>query len=575
MWYTAIPYHSMCDQRGGSNKFEITEGDNAIVTGTVRIPTNIQSEKICVNLVEHVDEKEEMNTKDIYKELRLRGYQYTGVFRGLKSSSITGSNGHIVWTYNWVTFIDNMLQMMILGKNTRSLLLPTRIRKLTIDPKYHMQLMRLIHDYPIEEKQFSVRHYKFLDAIISGGIEICGTVATSIFQRQKSVNTVLEEYKFVAHHDLETMSLQDAIRMAVHIALECYNMINVKIIEFVEDTDKIILEDLNFPLVNEILSNLPQIRHHTKLVMSHEKFQNIFLPNNVSTTEITKLSRDENCLMVIGFNILTKNSKKLYEQLLSLLMPQGFLLTLEESIAVYNDSCLKTYELDIILKKKINKKTLLLLRKTQNVTRNQRIVHVNNYNFSWVDELKSIMIMQNEISVDMRIILVAEGDFECGLLGLINCLRKEPGGEMIRGIFIQDDKASTFSLQDPLYMKQLLLDLPINVIRSGNIWGSYRHFPLPSLEQKCVQNAHITQMVKGDLSTLCWVQNRVPIGFKHKDFINVVYAPLNFKDIMLATGRIAAESIGFFERDYDFLLGLEYIGFNMHGQRIMGLTSYG
>lgn len=134
----------------GSNKFEITERDNVVVTGVMRIPINIKNEKISINLAEYVDDEEEMNTKDIYKELRLRGYQYTGVFRGLKSASVTGSNGHISWTYNWVTFMDNMLQMMILGKNSRNLLVPTKIRKLIIDPKYHIQLIK---DYSIEEKR--------------------------------------------------------------------------------------------------------------------------------------------------------------------------------------------------------------------------------------------------------------------------------------------------------------------------------------------------------------------------------------------------------------------------------------
>ncbi|XP_024890230.1 fatty acid synthase-like [Temnothorax curvispinosus] len=176
-------------------------------------------------------------------------------------------------------------------------------------------------------------------------------------------------------------------------------------------------------------------------------------------------------------------------------MPQGFLLTLEESGAVYDYSSLKMYELDIILEKQINDKKLLLLRKSRNIARNQRIVHVNNYEFSGVDELKSIMNVQNETGVDTEIILVSEEDFECELLGFINCLRKEPGGKIIRSVFIQDDKAPTFSLQEPLYTKQLQLDLPINVIRSGNVWGSYRHLPLPSLESKLVQTAYVAQMV--------------------------------------------------------------------------------
>ena len=147
--------------------------------------------------------------------------------------------------------------------------------------------------------------------------------------------------------------------------------------------------------------------------------------------------------------------------------------------------------------KQVNKRTLLLLRKTQNIARKQyQIVHINNYEFTWVDKLKTIMNVQNQTSVDTRIILVAETDFECGLLGLVNCLRKEPGGEIIRGVFIQDDKAPAFSLQEPLYANQLQLDLPINVIRSDNVWGSYRHFLLPSLEPKLVQRAFVQQKVR-------------------------------------------------------------------------------
>jgi len=115
----------------------------------VRIPTNIENEKIS-NLVEYIDDEEEMNTKDIYKELRLRGYQYTGLFRGLKSASHTGLNGHIAWKSNWTAFMDNMLQMKILGQSSRCLLIPTKIRKVTIDPKYHIQL---IQDYQIEERR--------------------------------------------------------------------------------------------------------------------------------------------------------------------------------------------------------------------------------------------------------------------------------------------------------------------------------------------------------------------------------------------------------------------------------------
>ncbi|KAL6424537.1 hypothetical protein ACFW04_009934 [Cataglyphis niger] len=556
----------------GINKFEIIEGGNIIVTGTVRIPINIENEKICTTFIDRNDnDKEEMNTKDIYKELKLRGYQYTNEFRGLKSASITGRNGHIVWIDNWVTFMDSMLQMMILGQNSRSLFVPTRIGKVVIDPKSHMKHIEKISN---EEKQVLVQNYKHLNILISGGIEIHDIVATVISRRQNVVNPVLEEYKFVAHRDLNVMSLQDAIRMSVHIALECYNRINVKIIEFVEDCDEVMAEKLNCLSVNTILNDLPQIQSDIKLIATHEQFKNIVLPDNVSTTEFDKLTKNENCLMIIGFGILTKNRNELYEQLLSVIIPKGFLLTLEELGATYDYSCLDKYGLKVILEKRTNDKTIILLRKIHDIKKTQQIVHVNNYEFSWVDKLKSFMTVENEIT-NTRIIVVAEGDFESGLIGLVNCLRKEPGGELIRGVFIQDKNAPTFSLQELLYMRQLQLDLPINVIRSG-IWGSYRHFPLPLIEPKLVQSAYVSQMVRGDLSTLCWVQSRLSLANNDEEnLIRTVYSSINFKDIMIASGRLISTSVLSFEQNNSSLIGMEFVGFNKNGQRIMGLCISG
>ncbi|KMQ96487.1 fatty acid synthase [Lasius niger] len=229
-------------------------------------------------------------------------------------------------------------------------------------------------------------------------------------------------------------------------------------------------------------------------------------------------------------------------------MPNGFLLTLEELDTIYDYSCL------------------------DNST--QQIVHVNNYEFSWMNKLKSFMDVEKETTI-MRIIVVAEGDFECGLIGFVNCLRKEPGGEIIRCVFIQDKNAPTFSLQESLYIKQLQLDLPINVIRSDSIWGSYRHFPLPLLEPKLVQSAYITQMVPGDLSTLCWVQSRISFvnNADKENLIRVIYVSINFRDVMIASGKLN-ESIADAPNNSS-LIGMEFVGLNKKGQRIMGLCLTG
>jgi len=86
------------------------------------------------------------------------------------------------------------------------------------------------------------------------------------------------------------------------------------------------------------------------------------------------------------------------------------------------------------------------------------------------------------------------------VLGFVNCLRKESGGEYVRGVLIQDMKAPEFSLQDPFYTQQLQKDMTINVLRSNKTWGSYRHLRLPLPEAKLVPSAHLFQTVYINLS---------------------------------------------------------------------------
>lgn len=79
-----------------------------------------------------------MSARDVYKELKLRGYHYTGNYRSIKKVSTDGTSGHISWLNDWVAFMDNMLQMKILCVDSRGLYVPTGIKKMVIDTKAHL-----------------------------------------------------------------------------------------------------------------------------------------------------------------------------------------------------------------------------------------------------------------------------------------------------------------------------------------------------------------------------------------------------------------------------------------------------
>lgn len=114
-------------------------------------------------------------------------------------------------------------------------------------------------------------------------------------------------------------------------------------------------------------------------------------------------------------------------------------------------------------------------------------------------------------------------------MGFINCLKQEPGGEFVRGILIQDPLAPKFSLENPLYANQVQKDLVVNVLRGYGVWGSYRHLPLPPPQPQEVRHARVNQLVRGDLSSLTWLEGPIRFGYENKDLVHIVYSSINFK----------------------------------------------
>lgn len=76
-------------------------------------------------------------------------------------------------------------------------------------------------------------------------------------------------------------------------------------------------------------------------------------------------------------------------------------------------------------------------------------------------------------------------------------------------------------------------------------------------------------MQRGDLSTLQWFQGPIDLA-KTKDVVHIQYASVNFRDVMLATGRLSVEVFGSSRLDQECILGFEYSGLNKKGERVMG-----
>ncbi|XP_011305442.1 fatty acid synthase [Fopius arisanus] len=555
----------------GTGKFEVVEGGVAVVTGTVRYTLDPQEEQINV-LIKNHDEPEQMTSRDIYKEFRLRGYQYSGLFKAIKSATTDGSKGTIAWTNNWVAFMDNMLQMVLLGRDTRNLFVPTGIRKLVINTKKHYQEIREMPQDKQELKVYTNQHH---DVIFSGGVQIHNLQASAIARRRPAGDPVLETYKFVAHRDRADVPLKDAVQLATHLALENHLGVNVRTLEALRAEETHPVEELLSFHISETLANLPMIQAEVNMVTEQNELQPKDIPENVIVTEYKRLTPEMNALILAGRNILVTQKDDPVKQLLTNLKDRAFVITLESSPPQEIIQSSRKYGLQILLEKVVGGVTFWLFRKVDKIPQNITIITVTNEQFFWVNTLKTALKSKTErnTSGSSRILLVSDRSFENGLLGMINCLRKEPGGEIVRGLLIQDPNAPNFQLSDPLYADQMKLDLAVNVLRSRGTWGSYRHLPLSPPAVRPTYHAWANQLVKSDLSSFCWVEGTITPDQKQSDLVRVVYSSINFKDIMLATGKLTSDIFVKMRSAAECLLGFEYSGIKTNGTRVMGIIA--
>ena len=122
----------------GSGQFEFKNNAEVIVSGNISLlqDTVGNSDGTLIGSNEQMVHSSwlSLNADDVYKELRLRGYNYSGAFKGIQRVDNEGKWAEIAWKDNWITFLDTMLQASILTKATRNLSLPVEIEKIAIDP---------------------------------------------------------------------------------------------------------------------------------------------------------------------------------------------------------------------------------------------------------------------------------------------------------------------------------------------------------------------------------------------------------------------------------------------------------
>ncbi|CAH1774053.1 unnamed protein product [Owenia fusiformis] len=689
----------------GTGHFEVYNSGALAASGAIRVKEG--DEDISYN--SPMTESElNMNKEDVYKELRLRGYEYGPEFQGILSSNIEGTQGELQWKNEWISFLDTMLQMSVLSLQTRFLQLPTRINSLTIDPKKHIDSIA-----KSTAQIIPVHVYKNTDTCVSGGVEILG-LHVSLAPRRPPThsNPILEEYRFVPNVRKDRYKNDEDLRQyhalcCDYIDQQVRNSLNMSDLNFSNNAyfkeyilngvrNKVDEETLSKALSDsenvwiaflkesfELIRNGAQVDvekaiEHSNLV-NDKLFQTILSDGSLAAligivlenTRSTKLKIGE--VKTAGFDILSRvqdflksqpnthfestvlyrdsksidkdyykkhglklakydmNSKEPLKEVVNLLIASnqvlgqndadkaleklkeaitddGFILMTEPlgdttmgKVLHGLSNCTSSDKLGKPLCKTLSDwmstmqrvglhivslvtdglcSGTFLLRKESTQSLKSQTIQIDASNFSWVDQVKDSLngLNQNNSADIERLWLIGDGEPSSGIIGLVNCLKQELGGERIRCVFNADNSdVGTSSEQKAEVVEKIMKnDLLMNVHKDGE-WGTFRHIPLrrETKDNSVVtEHAFVNVVHRGDLSSLTWINSPSTVLTPNSDIqrCKVSYASLNFRDVMLASGKLAADAIPNGLKMADCNLGMEFSGIDEKSRRVMGLV---
>nr|CAD7440129.1 unnamed protein product [Timema bartmani] len=503
-----------------------------------------------------------IDTEDVYKILALRGYHYTGQFAGVLQVQ-EGLGGLVRKNSNWVPLLDTVLQVGLLQSlmnSSSGIYLPVKLGHVLINPIKHNHILS-----QNEGDSLSVHVNQHLDVIQCSGVQISGVKVLATARQKHHTSPTVEQVQFVPYRDHVMSRVEDALQVCSHIVWENIPFSSIRVAEFCTNTP------LVMPHIAKILNKMPAVQ------CSIQTISTPVLPSD-SDAELcvvasgTVSDKIQEAVNKCGGTVQTEVrdchlvlAHTLTELVLQSMLPDGFV--------VLREKCALIEQLILVANLRLSDQDdVLLYRKKQGQTSTPLVVPFNQEeNFQWVKPLQATI---QEAASLHGVLLVAQGNTITGIAGLFNCLRLEPGIPSLRYVAVLDKTAPTFSLDDDKYKEQLAIGLSVNILKNGR-WGSYRHLPLEDSTETLypVKQAYVNIMTPGDLSTLRWVQGPdLKYSKEAGTLVHISCSALNFRDVMLATGRIQIDTVASDSSNKDCVLGLEFSGLDEKGRRLMGMV---
>lgn len=333
-----------------------------------------------------------------------------GLFKGIRYFERSISLAYVEWTKNYITFLDNLLQTKILMEDSRNLYVPSQIRRLCVDPN---KFQNYVSGLPTS-KCVPVTISSSINVIKCDSVEIFGLEASPIARRKHMAAPVLETYSFVPN--VGDLDMDNAIRVNIQIILEQFPARKeVGVLEIANN--KNFGKDFTYlsPIISEVISQIPLMKPTLKILTKENvEFENI-------SVEVDDLDVSKEYLLAVLHE--ASSDKKLLEEAF-LVTNNGFVLVREKFGAPIKFE----EDVTVVTKYVTGKDVLVLLRKSQRTKTNFFDFNGPCDSFEWLLRLKKILQNTRDVCV------LLSRNLDDGILGFVNCLRREPNGEKVRSI---------------------------------------------------------------------------------------------------------------------------------------------
>lgn len=530
-----------------SGIFEITEGMSVVAQGRVKLcdddkMTNIEPPAREDNL--------RLSEAEFFKEMRLRGYNHKDLFRTITECRYDGMDAQIKWKNNWMAFLDCLLQVQVLMRDTRMLVLPTKFRKMIINPKVQRQLLS-----QSPEELIRCVVCPFQRIIRAGGAEIHDFEGIAV-NRRRPIDPILEIYKFVPHSPEHSMTQIDIAKICAQLLLENTQTSRVLTVEVDANDGKSPLSESIFQAV----SDLPLVAADT----------NYLTKSNLEMSKVNVADKDLSEFNEVNIIIKSQclDDLDFLEAAKSRMHSSGFIIAREPKGKAVPSTLPDGFQLIASIYHE-DEQIILLQLKLNELLNPDKIIRITRNPEDWLEPLKQAVTSGSTL-------IYSQGDVTSGILGLYNCLKRELStSSKVTCMFIDDDSAPPFDVNLPFYKTQIQQGLAVNVLRGGN-WGTFRHlkFTEDNTFEPRKNHVYVDCLIKGDMSTLHWLEGNIRSEAKKADAktVQVKCSALNFRDVMQSSGKIQFSHLNRLQQQ--ILLGHEFAGIK-DGKRVMGLCERG